>query len=159
MLCHGHLLRIVATHLGLRPVERRLQVRRLLDEFDTPRMPVVLMGDINEWLVWGRPLRWLTSHFKPAQAPPTFPSRRPVFALDRIWMHPRWRLLRVHAHRSRLARVASDHLPLMARIVGRPLGVKRRPAPGRPRPGKEVTAHGQTGLTEKKARPDRRTEG
>lgn len=118
VLCHGHLLRVVATHLGLRPTERRVQVRRLLDAFDTDRMPVLLMGDINEWLVWGRPLRWLTSHFATAQAPATFPSRRPVFALDRIWMHPRWRLLRVHVHRSRLARIASDHLPLVARIAG-----------------------------------------
>ena len=114
--CHGHLLRVVATHLGLRPAERRSQIRRLLQVFDTDQMPVILLGDINEWFVWGRPLRWLTSHFQKAPAPPTFPSLRPLFALDRIWIRPRQRLVEVRVHSSRLARVASDHLPLVARI-------------------------------------------
>jgi endonuclease/exonuclease/phosphatase family metal-dependent hydrolase len=114
--CHAHPLRVVATHLGLSPAERRHQIRRLLEVFDTDAMPVVLMGDINEWFVWGRPLRWLVSHFQRAPAPATFPSRRPVFALDRIWIRPRQRLLEVRAHATPRARLASDHLPLVARI-------------------------------------------
>jgi endonuclease/exonuclease/phosphatase family metal-dependent hydrolase len=116
--CHGHALRVVATHLGLRPAERREQIRRLLQAFDTDRMPVLLMGDVNEWFVWGRSLRWLVSHFKAAPAPCTFPSRWPVFALDRIWISPRQRLLHVEVHKSALARIASDHLPLIAHIDG-----------------------------------------
>lgn len=114
--CNGHALRIVATHLGLSPAERRHQIRRLLECFDTDAMPVVLLGDINEWFMWGRPLRWLCAHFQRAPAPATFPSRRPVFALDRIWIRPRQRLLQVHVHGTPLARLASDHLPLVARI-------------------------------------------
>ncbi|HEY4317305.1 MAG TPA: endonuclease/exonuclease/phosphatase family protein [Herbaspirillum sp.] len=116
--CHGNALRVVATHLGLRPAERREQIRRLLQAFDTDRMPVLLMGDVNEWFVWGRSLRWLVSHFKAAPAPFTFPSRWPVFALDRIWIRPRQRLLHVEVHKSALARIASDHLPLIAHIDG-----------------------------------------
>lgn len=116
--CHGHALRVVATHLGLLPAERRDQIRRLLQAFDTDRMPVLLMGDVNEWFVWGRSLRWLVSHFKAAPAPRTFPSRWPLFALDRIWIRPRQRLLHVHVHNSALARIASDHLPLVAHIDG-----------------------------------------
>lgn len=114
--CHGHLLRIVATHLGLRPAERRDQVNRLLQTFDTEEMPVILLGDINEWFMWGKALRVLASHFQSVPAPRTFPSRRPVFALDRIWIRPRHRLVHVQAHATPLARVASDHLPLLARI-------------------------------------------
>ncbi|SEK09106.1 endonuclease/exonuclease/phosphatase family protein [Paraburkholderia diazotrophica] len=110
-------LRVVATHLGLSARERRAQIRALIAAFDTPRMPVILMGDINEWFVWGHALRMLVTHFRAAPAPRTFPSRFPVFALDRIWMHPASRLLDVHVHRSMLARVASDHLPLVARIA------------------------------------------
>jgi len=110
-------LRIVATHLGLSARERRAQIRALIAAFDTPRMPVLLMGDINEWFVWGHALRMLVTHFQAAPAPRTFPSRFPVFALDRIWMHPANRLLGVHVHRSMLARVASDHLPLVASIA------------------------------------------
>ncbi|GAB7523951.1 endonuclease/exonuclease/phosphatase family protein [Paraburkholderia sp. 2C] len=109
-------LRIVATHLGLSARERRAQIASLIAAFDTPALPVILLGDINEWFVWGYPLRALVTHFRAAPAPRTFPSRWPVFSLDRIWMHPVERLIDVHAHRSALARVASDHLPLVARI-------------------------------------------
>lgn len=116
--CHGHLLRIVATHLGLRTAERHDQIRKLLQMFDTEEMPVILLGDINEWFVWGRSLRWLVSHFQAVPAPRTFPSRYPVFALDRIWIRPRHRLVHVEVHATPLARIASDHLPLIAHIDG-----------------------------------------
>lgn len=116
--CHGHLLRVVATHLGLRFGERREQIRRLLQSFDTDQMPVILLGDINEWFVWGSSLRTLESHFQEVPAPRTFPSRRPLFALDRIWIRPRHRLVHVEAHATPLARIASDHLPLLAHIDG-----------------------------------------
>lgn len=113
------LLRVVATHLGLRPGERREQVRRILAnvERESPQ-PTLLMGDLNEWYLWGRPLRWLHSHFREMPAAPrTFPARRPVFALDRIWVSPPSSLRRVARHASPLARSASDHLPLVAQIV------------------------------------------
>lgn len=116
--CHGHPLRVIATHLGLRPAERRHQIRLLLQAFDTDRMPVILTGDLNEWFVWGRPLRWLVSHFEPVPAPRTFPSHLPVFALDRLWISPRHRLVQVRVHATPLARIASDHLPLIAHIDG-----------------------------------------
>jgi endonuclease/exonuclease/phosphatase family metal-dependent hydrolase len=116
--CHGHPLRIIATHLGLRPAERHDQIRKLLQVFDTDQMPVVLMGDVNEWFVWGKSLRWLVSHFQAVPAPATFPSRWPIFALDRIWIRPRHRLVHVEVHATPLARVASDHLPLIAHIEG-----------------------------------------
>jgi len=47
----------------------------------------------------------------------TFPARRPVLALDRIWISPVGCLRRLQCHASPLARVASDHLPLMAEVV------------------------------------------
>lgn len=113
------LLRVIATHLGLRPHERREQVRRILAKVEraTPH-PTLLMGDLNEWYLWGRPLRWLHSHFLHTPvAPRTFPSRRPVFALDRIWVAPAGALHCLARHATPLARVASDHLPLVADIV------------------------------------------
>jgi endonuclease/exonuclease/phosphatase family metal-dependent hydrolase len=110
-------LRVMATHLGLLPGERRLQMRMLLARLDEgPQHPTVLMGDINEWFLWGRPLRWLHARFGRAPAPATFPSCLPVLALDRIWMRPRACLQRVSVHNSQGARRASDHLPLLAQI-------------------------------------------
>jgi endonuclease/exonuclease/phosphatase family metal-dependent hydrolase len=111
----GQRLQVVATHLGLKPAERRQQVLRLLELFDSASSEAsLLLGDLNEWLLWGRPLRLLHRHF--AANPPlrTFPARRPLFALDRIWVYPHAALQALIVHRSALAAEASDHLPLKA---------------------------------------------
>ena len=110
-------LRVVATHLGLRPAERRDQVQRLIKLFtDVPRERAVLLGDLNEWFLWGRPLRRLQRYFKHTPHVATFPSRAPFLALDRVWAHPRSILKRISVHATPLARVASDHLPLVATL-------------------------------------------
>jgi len=109
-------MRVLATHLGLRAGERRAQTQRLLAELEKRSMPAVLMGDLNEWFLWGRPLRRLRAHFGKTPAPATFPARWPVLALDRIWVEPARMLRDVRAHRSALAQAASDHLPLRAVI-------------------------------------------
>lgn len=115
---HGQIMQMVATHLGLKPGERRCQVQQLLALFNRPRPAdiSVLMGDINEWFLWGRPLRWLHAHFQSKPNYATFPARWPLFALDHIWISPRGRLRTLEVHSSRLARIASDHLPLKAVI-------------------------------------------
>lgn len=114
---NGIPLQVVATHLGLRPGERRRQVQRLLALFEPRAHGIsVLLGDLNEWLLWGRPLRWLRRHFTPTPHLPTWPARSPLFALDRIWVHPRSVLVRLDTHRSALARRSSDHLPLKAEL-------------------------------------------
>lgn len=117
----GRDLQSIATHLGLRPGERRDQIRRLL-RLVTPLQAdlALLMGDLNEWLLWGRPLRWLHARFSPGPHRATYPSCWPVLALDRIWTTPGWRLSQLRPHRSPLARRASDHLPLRAVLHGEP---------------------------------------
>ncbi|WP_265942536.1 endonuclease/exonuclease/phosphatase family protein [Dechloromonas sp. A34] len=110
---------IVVTHLGLRPIERRFQVRQmlgLLREIPADQMTVVL-GDINEWLPMGRPLRWLHGMLGHSPAERSFPSGLPLFALDRVWVRPRRSLLAFTTHPSHTARVASDHLPVKALIA------------------------------------------
>ena len=115
--CEGRNLRVVATHLGLRPAERRDQVQQLLHLFrERPDDHSVLLGDLNEWFLWGRPLRRLHRHFKQTPSLATFPSVLPVLALDRVWTHPRRMLTRLTVHKTALARRASDHLPLVATL-------------------------------------------
>lgn len=115
--CRGVRLRVLATHLGLRPAERRQQIRALLARLAVaPSATTVLMGDLNEWFLWGRPLRWLRAEFRATPAPATFPSRLPMFALDRIWVRPRDSLRALGVHATATARLASDHLPLLATI-------------------------------------------
>jgi endonuclease/exonuclease/phosphatase family metal-dependent hydrolase len=113
----GTRVRVIATHLGLLPRERRHQVQRILDTAaDQQDGVIVLLGDINEWLVAGRPLRWLHRRFGQCHAQRTFPAWFPVFALDRIWVHPREALLCFDAKITAEARVASDHLPVRAEL-------------------------------------------
>jgi endonuclease/exonuclease/phosphatase family metal-dependent hydrolase len=110
-------MRIIATHLGLRPGERRKQIRYLLQHIaDIPTLPLVLMGDLNEWFLWGRPARWLHRNFQHTPSFPTFPARYPLLALDRIWVKPLSALSHVSVHSTALSRMASDHLPLKAAI-------------------------------------------
>jgi Metal-dependent hydrolase len=110
-------LRVVATHLGLRPAERREQVERLVKLFTWHEQDrAVLMGDLNEWFLWGRPLKHLHRYFDATPAVATFPSGMPVLALDRLWAHPGSILRELKAHDSALARIASDHLPLVATL-------------------------------------------
>jgi endonuclease/exonuclease/phosphatase family metal-dependent hydrolase len=116
--CQGTMpLRVIATHLGLLPSERRFQVRKLLTSLaEHPGMPTVLLGDLNEWFLWGRPLRWLHAYFAPTPNVATFPSRAPFLALDRIWTSSHAHLTDIACHRSESARTASDHLPLVGRV-------------------------------------------
>ena len=112
-------LQFIATHLGLRPAERREQVRRLLPLIDLQGHDlVVLAGDLNEWFLWGRPLRMLHRIFPDTPHRRSWPAHTPLLALDRIWVHPRHELQYLKTHRSVLARIASYHLPLVAEIGG-----------------------------------------
>ncbi|MEP6483449.1 MAG: endonuclease/exonuclease/phosphatase family protein [Rudaea sp.] len=115
--CEGIALRIFATHFGLRAIERTEQAARLLTALARHRRDAqVLAGDINEWSVPQRALRILHAHFGESPARRTYPTVLPAFALDRIWASPASALVRVHVHKSPLARLASDHLPLLAEL-------------------------------------------
>jgi endonuclease/exonuclease/phosphatase family metal-dependent hydrolase len=111
----GGRLRVLTTHLGLRASERRAQIARLAAVLATGTLPTVLLGDFNEWRRGGL-LRQLDGRFGMAHAPATFPSPCAVAALDRIWCAPAAALVDLRAHRSARARVASDHLPLVATV-------------------------------------------
>jgi len=127
---NGETVRVIVTHLGLWPAERRYQVQQILKMLkETPiRERVVVLGDINEWLPLGRPLRWMNALFGRCPAERSFPSRWPLVALDRVWVRPRHALLALKAHRSPLAELASDHLPVKAIIA---LHAKRQELPQR----------------------------
>jgi endonuclease/exonuclease/phosphatase family metal-dependent hydrolase len=57
---NGVALHVLATHLGLSPREHRLHVKQLLTVIISAMPPIkILLRDLNEWFIWGRPLRWL----------------------------------------------------------------------------------------------------
>lgn len=110
-------LNLLATHLGLKTGERFRQAQRLCRAIaGEPPSTHVIAGDINEWIPFGPSMRCLRRHFGPSPFLPTFPTHLPLLALDRIMASPQERLLKLQRHRSPLARIASDHLPLVAEI-------------------------------------------
>lgn len=112
----GQVWRLLATHLGLRRSERAIQVGRICELLDErPEVPVILLGDFNEWR-GGHVKREFDQRFGRMASPPTFPSPMPLIALDRIRVRPARALIDISVHRSRCARIASDHLPLVATL-------------------------------------------
>ena len=113
----GAVLHVLATHLGLRIHERRFQVRQIVEYLEAVRDTfVVVLGDFNDWLPGRSAAHVLDHRLGRPPRPATFPVAWPLVALDRIWVHPRGALRRMSVHASATARLASDHLPVLAEI-------------------------------------------
>jgi endonuclease/exonuclease/phosphatase family metal-dependent hydrolase len=130
---NGDAVRIIVTHLGLKPAERRYQVGKILEMVKKSPLEkrVLVLGDINEWLPLGRPLRWLHGLLGHSPSERSFPSRWPIFALDRVWVRPRHALLAFGVHRSPLAAMASDHLPVKAIVAAHDSSAAKEKGPAR----------------------------
>jgi endonuclease/exonuclease/phosphatase family metal-dependent hydrolase len=135
VVAQGGMVRVVATHLGLRWRERRTQAGRLIDIFarrvtttDEDAASDILLGDLNEWRPIRNSLQPILDEFDPSPAPATFPARYPMLALDRILVRNGLRLCDLRPHRSKLARLASDHLPVLATAAWLPGRARSVPA-------------------------------
>lgn len=100
-------------HFGLGPRERAMQAGILRSHLRAHHGPRVVMGDFNEWS-HGPVAHALESELGVAKMVATHPAAHPILPLDRIYSDAP--LSGVHAHRVGVARVASDHLPLVARL-------------------------------------------
>jgi len=110
--------RLLATHLSLGRARRRRQAAALLAAMAAGpgrRLPTLLLGDLNEWGSGGA-LGVLAPVFGAPPAAPTFPAGRPRLSLDRILGDPPGLVAALAVHDTPLARRASDHLPLTARV-------------------------------------------
>jgi endonuclease/exonuclease/phosphatase family metal-dependent hydrolase len=113
----GAPLHVLAAHLGLHIVERRFQVRQILEYLDSVRNTFfVVLGDFNDWLPGRSVVHVLDHRLGRPPRPASFPVRWPIVALDRIWVSPQRALRSIFAHTSPAARRASDHLPVVAEI-------------------------------------------
>lgn len=109
-------LRVIATHLGLLPRDRRRQIDLIAAVLELRVAPLtVLMGDFN---VFGPERKVLHRIGAPRPLPVlrSFPSRRPLMSLDRLWSIPNDRLVQLSLHRTALSAMASDHLPLVGEV-------------------------------------------
>lgn len=112
-------LRVVGLHLDLSGLWRRRQLRAIVEQIESrpQAMPTVMMGDTNEWRTAGGCLQELDGRFRLAPTGPSFHSRRPIAALDRIIVDKACRIEAAGVHHSEAARMASDHLPVWARLT------------------------------------------
>jgi len=106
---------VVATHLGLRRRDRRVQLdalrRSTQDSGHT-----VMAGDFNEWSEH-RGFEALDEEFEVHTPGRTFHARRPVAALDRFAVRRGLQVYQGGVDEGTLARRASDHLPVWADIL------------------------------------------
>lgn len=115
-------LDICNTHLGLAGTERWKQIEKLsgiLAEADARHHDAlqVLMGDLNEWRPGTRLIRSLRKRFNWVSALPTFPSRRPFLALDRIAIRGKPSSVHFKRINEPSAVRASDHRALLAEVA------------------------------------------
>ncbi len=112
-------LTVFGMHLDLSGLWRVRQARAIaaLGKAARESGPVVLMGDLNEWRAQAGAFREFGKHFTLLDPGPSFPSRRPLGRLDRIMHCGALTVQDCGVHRSALATVASDHLPVWARFA------------------------------------------
>jgi endonuclease/exonuclease/phosphatase family metal-dependent hydrolase len=119
----GAEIQVINTHLGLRGPERLRQIDMLLGHgwlgHSACRDPIIVAGDFNA-IPRSRVYRRLAEHLFDAQTAvgrrrqqPTYPSRAPFLRLDHVFVSRSIEVRRAETVRTPLARIASDHLPLV----------------------------------------------
>ena len=121
-------VQVVNTHLGLVPLEQKAQAASLMGPRwlgdKTCAEPRILIGDFNATSRYAC-YKVLTDGLTDAQRDlqrsgkrprtvRTFPSRFPMLRIDHVFVSPGIEMVDVHAPNTPLARIASDHLPLVA---------------------------------------------
>jgi endonuclease/exonuclease/phosphatase family metal-dependent hydrolase len=125
----GLVVQVLNTHLSIHERERRLQVRELVGDrwLRHPECagPVVLAGDFNasgDSYTARRIEEVLRNSLPTGQSGAdhqTWSSRIPVRRIDHVFTSPQFRVRSVEVPRTRLTRVASDHLPFVVDLRGR----------------------------------------
>lgn len=120
-------------HLGTGYLERRKQGELLVGPgvLGDPRFAGqrIVLGDFNEW-TRGLVTKLLAAHLHGADVRPflkrhrSYPGVFPVMHLDHVYYDDFVDLTDFVVHRTRLAKIASDHLPLIAKFRLRPAAVR-----------------------------------
>ncbi len=116
---HRRTVLVASLHLGLAGFERQIQLQRLLQhpllKHTTSRSSILLCGDYND--VWGRLGKRImlpAGYRSVSRSTRTFPAVMPMRPLDRIFYRGTLHLHHAFASHTKIARQASDHLPLVA---------------------------------------------
>jgi endonuclease/exonuclease/phosphatase family metal-dependent hydrolase len=116
-------LHLYNVHLGTAFLERRHQAGRLSAIVHDRRIggPKIVLGDFNEWMK-GLATSMLSEKLqsidlrKHLRRRRTYPGVFPVLHLDHIYYEGKVEVVKLELPRTRLALMASDHLPLVAEL-------------------------------------------
>jgi len=113
-------MRVIGLHLDLSGLWRRRQSAAILHHLagQDERLPTIMMGDTNEWSRNNGCLHDFGAHHVAASTGPSYHSRMPVASLDRIFVSPELTVVEAGVHNSSKSRLASDHLPVWAKLKG-----------------------------------------
>ncbi len=110
----GCLVRVITTHLGLVASDRHAQLDALRAFIDRDPVRTIVLGDMN---ASPKDVANVLGHgLAPAEVPRSFPSIAPVLRLDHVFVTPDLAVEGVSTPRHFAARIASDHLPIVAQI-------------------------------------------
>lgn len=115
----GKRWRVLATHLGLTARERHLQATKLsavVDDRVQGADFTLVMGDLNVLDRREASVAPLLGRFVAAQRLRSFPAFLPMLRLDRILVDSALVEVATVVHNTRVARAASDHLPVVATL-------------------------------------------
>ncbi|MEM9633930.1 MAG: endonuclease/exonuclease/phosphatase family protein [Pseudomonadota bacterium] len=120
----GEKIRVAAMHLSLVGHFRKKQITSLMHQLHEhlDYLPTVLIGDLNEWRNSAESLKLFEERYEVTTPGRSFPSPLPVGSLDRIITSPEFTVRQAGVHKSKTARVASDHLPVWAHLTLDPSG-------------------------------------
>lgn len=129
-------VQIINTHLSLYPSERLLQSEALANDWVRPAKEcgtTIVCGDFNAqpssptYRAMNQLARDVQKYGARGKPSPTFFSPRPLARIDHIFVTDDVGVENAHVMDGRLARVASDHLPLVADLVVRKTNEPRLP--------------------------------
>ncbi len=123
-------VQFINSHFGLGRLERSLQAKMLVGDDWLGSLAAdaaaILLGDFNSvrtspaYRILASFLRDVRTLVHPPRAHRTFPTRFPALAVDHIFVNTALHAIDLEVHRTPVARVASDHYPLVAELVKAP---------------------------------------
>ncbi len=116
---NGSRVRVIGTHLSLAGYMRRRQMLKLMQYVNhlEGKTPTVIAGDFNEWRANGKAVRDLARNFEVVTPGASFHASLPYLSLDRFVLSNNISLVNAGVHESRLAKTASDHLPIHVTVA------------------------------------------
>ena len=121
-VAEGVEIQVLNTHLGLVPREQQIQAAAVAGEgwlgHEERRDPLILIGDFNavaRSVVYRTFAAKLTDATKSRRGPriATFPAQAPLLRIDHVFVSKGVRVTGMHVPATPLAKVASDHRPLV----------------------------------------------